>query len=251
MLKQSKFSKALHIATFCCFLLPFFYTGCGKSEAEKEASEKASQDSLVSLAPNYNQKIYGFGFGPSPEEKAIVEKNIRDSITAIATNKSIPSEKVKVRYCKNSILSKADTSLNQESIQKTQPIEPISENKPDNFSEIISDRLPFLKPVLVSKENIYSGIAIIIDLVEVIPYLIILVSFLLLVLSFIVKFIDKSALKSIVMLNFIALISLFFSRPASLFYETLWGFWIAYTFVFTLTVYDFYIMIRSKRKMTI
>ena len=46
MMKHKKYSIRLHWATLLCFLLPFFYTGCGKSKEEMEESENRMADSV-------------------------------------------------------------------------------------------------------------------------------------------------------------------------------------------------------------
>lgn len=197
MTKHQKYSRILHWVTLCCFLLPFFYTGCRQNIEENPTPGKVIQDSIEFKA---NQTI-------TSTQDSVFEQS-------------------------------ADTTPDTLSTQLSDTTVCNSKNESFTPSQEISSKYKFLRPFLVSREKTFSGVAIIIDSILIIPYFAVFISFLLLIIGLAVKFIDRNAHKVIVLLDFLALISLFFSKPYSLISEKLWGFWIALILVLVLTVYD-------------
>lgn len=197
MTKHQKYSRILHWVTLCCFLLPFFYTGCRQNVEEYAPPGKELKDSIEFKA---NQTI-------TSTQDSVFEQSTDTNPDTLSTQLS-------------------DTTVSN------------SKNESFTPSQEISYKYKFLRPFLVSKEKTFSGFAILIDSIIIIPYFAVFISFLFLIISLAVKFIDRNANKVIVLLDFLALISLFFSEPYSLISEKLWGFWIALIFVLILTVYD-------------
>jgi hypothetical protein len=197
MTKHQKISRIFHCVTLCCFLLPFFYTGCRQNAEENATYSKEIQDSIEFKANH-----------TSPYTQDSVSEQTGDTITDTVS-----------------------TQLSETTV---------SNSKSESFtpSQDISKKYMFLRPFLVSKEKTFSGIAIIIDSVLIIPYFAVFISFLILLIGLTIKFIDRNARKGIVLLDFLSLIFLFFSQPYSLISEKLWGFWIAIIFILVLTVYD-------------
>jgi hypothetical protein len=101
--------------------------------------------------------------------------------------------------------------------------------------------------VLVPKENTYTGIAAVIDTAAYLFYFAIFLSFLLLIISLVIKFMEANARKTIVLLNTLALVSLFFSVHFSGYSERLWGFWTALSFMVLLTAYDVALIIIARK----
>lgn len=221
MTKHFKYSKGLHWATLCCFLFPFFYTGCGPSAGEKAAKEKATQDSSALyqtvIAPETNN-------ADTAQQEGALTKSV-DTIVEKTISQIDPSKE-------------PVPSLHPE----TTASEPEKESK--NPSEKISNKFPFLKPFLIPKSDTYTGIATVIDTISFITFLAVFISFFFLIISLAIKFIEVSAKKTIAFLDILALIFLFISQPFSLGgdNEKLWGFWVALTFVFSLTIYDLYLI---------
>jgi hypothetical protein len=100
----------------------------------------------------------------------------------------------------------------------------------------------------VPKEDTYTGIASVINLIVVTEYIAIYISFLLLLICFTIKFIDKEARKTIVLLDVLATVLLFISRAENLTSHILYGYWLAFSFAVVLTAYDFYVMRINKQK---
>ena len=209
MTKQFKISRRLHLATICCFLLPFFYTGCGATEEEKAEEEKVEHDSIPTLT---NQTSTTF----------------QDSFM----NKSIDSVSEKN-------FAQIDTTKTQ-----TESIEPdtFKTKKEESPSEQIINKFTFLRPVLMPAKYTYSGLGTIINTTPYIRFFTIVISFLILLLCFVVKFIDKKALKTIVLLEILVFVFLIISKPHSWDFNILWGFWVTVVFSFALTLYDIYIL---------
>jgi len=213
MTKHLKFSKRLHWATLCCFLLPFFYTGCGLSSEEKARAEKSKQDSIAAATVNVNNTL------------------IKPADTTIQNN--IPQK---------------DTSNTQVSIVHPDTTTSKSEKESKSPSEKISTKFEFLRPLLIPKEDTYTGLATVIDSVPFICFFSVFICLLFLVISLTVKFIDLSARKTIVLLDTFASIFFFIARPYSWDSEKLWGYWVALAFITVLTIYDFYIIKLSRAR---
>lgn len=122
------------------------------------------------------------------------------------------------------------------------------EEKEKKRSEMLSNEYTFLSPILVSKENTFSGLAMIIDTTDYIVIFSIFIFFILTILSLITKYFDATAIKTIVLIDVIALLFLIISRPADLFYHRLWGFWITIILFSVVTIIDVFILIKNHSK---
>lgn len=116
------------------------------------------------------------------------------------------------------------------------------EEKKKTLSETLSQEYTFLQPILVSKENTFSGLAMIIDSGSYIAVFSIFLYFLLSILSLIIKYLDFNAIKTIVLTDTLALLFLIISEPIGIFSHSLWGLWIAIILFSTLTILDIYIL---------
>jgi len=123
------------------------------------------------------------------------------------------------------------------------PKSEIKQNKKDETrSETLSKKYVFLQPILVSDEYTFSGLAIVIDLVENVPFFGIFLYVLLSVLSLIIKYLKTSGLKTIVLLDVLALFFLIISKPIALFYDKLPGVWITIIVFAMVTILDSYLL---------
>jgi hypothetical protein len=200
MKKLFKYSRLLHWMTFLCLCLPFFYTGCKKSEAPAEETVQIDTTSI------------------NPE----LANTVRiDSIAINKQQKSIIEEESKI------------------------------EEKEKTLSETLSKEYTFLRPILVSKENTFSGLAMIIDSGSYIVVFSVFIYFLLSILSLTIKHLDSNAIKTIVLLDALALLFLIISEPIGIFNDRLWGLWVAIILFSTVTILDIYILTKyhpNKRK---
>jgi hypothetical protein len=129
--------------------------------------------------------------------------------------------------------------------------EPKPEDNEKTLSETLSKEYTFLRPILVSKENTFSGLAIIIDSGSYVAIFSVFIYFLLSILSLTIKYLDTNALKTIGLLDTLALIFLIISEPIGIFSDRLWGLWVAIILFLTVTILDIYILkniIRIKEK---
>ncbi len=221
----SSYSKRIHLVVFCCFLFPFFYTGCGgPSEEEIAAKEKSRQDSITAFTAAKN-----------------------GTIAVYDTAKQKPAAVTTTDTTKPAIVENKDTTI-QQAIVHPKDKDKDDEEKNSTLSEKIVKQLPILKPLLVPKEKTFSGIASVIDTAMYLPFYSVFLSFLLLVLSLVVKYMDAQARTTIAMLNTLALISLYVSTHFSGYSEDLWGFWVAFSFVLLLTAFDIFVAVKNKRE---
>ncbi len=215
MKKQTTYSKILHIIVLLCFLLPFFYTGCGPSKEEKAQREKAKQDSVEAL-----QKA---GLGAITDKTSTKDSLQHDSV-------------VEPRM---TLMDEVSKPIENTSIEN-------AEEK--RLSEVISDNYPFLRPILIPKPDTFTGLGEVINSVYYIPFYAILISFLLLLLGLLIKFIDKHATLTLIILDFLALVFLYFSRTPTFVCDVLWGYWVTFSFIVLLLLYDTFIILKNKRK---
>jgi hypothetical protein len=125
------------------------------------------------------------------------------------------------------------------------------EKKEKTLSETLSKKYIFLRPILVSKENTFSGLAMIIDSGSYIVVFSVFIYFLLSILSLTIKYLDSGTIKTIVLLDVLALLFLIISEPIGIFNNRLWGLWVAIILFSTLTILDIYILTKNhhnKRK---
>lgn len=121
------------------------------------------------------------------------------------------------------------------------------ENKEETLSETLSQEYPFLQAILVSEENTFSGWAMIIDSGSYILVFSIFIYFLLSILSLTIKYLESNAIKTIVLLDVLALLFLILAEPIGIFNNRLWGVWIAIILFSTLTILDIYILIKNQQ----
>lgn len=116
------------------------------------------------------------------------------------------------------------------------------ENNEKTLSEILSQEYTFLQPILVSKKNTFSGLAMLIDCGSYIVFFSIFLFFIFSILSLTIKYLESNATKIIVLLNVLSLFFLVISRPFGLFDNKLWGFWITIISFSSVTILDIYIL---------
>ena len=116
------------------------------------------------------------------------------------------------------------------------------EEKEKTLSETLSKEYTFLQPILVSKENTFSGLAILIDSGSYIIFFSVFIYFLLSILSLTIKYLDSNGIKTIVLLEVLSLFFLVISRPIGIFHDKLWGLWVAIILFSALTIFDIYIL---------
>lgn len=112
----------------------------------------------------------------------------------------------------------------------------------EKLSETLSKKYTFLKPILVSEKNTFSGLAMIIDSGSYIVVFSIFIYFLLSILSLTIKYLDSKAIKIIVLLDVLALLFLIISEPIGFFNYRLWGLWVAIVLFSAVTILDIYIL---------
>jgi len=145
-----------------------------------------------------------------------------------------------------SIEKEKTISIDSIAIPKQQELiveeEPKIEKKDEKASEIISREHTFFKPILVSKENTFSGLAILIDSGTYVLFFSLFLYAILSLLSLTIKYLDSNAIKTIALIDILALFFLSISQPMDIFYDRLWGFCVAVIFVSLLTILDIYIV---------
>lgn len=207
MTKIFSYSIKLNYAALLCFLLPFFYTGC-----EKKSETAPSADSLV------------------VDSVALDSDTLKDS-TLHSKDSTILNDTLIIDSLENNTTSTIGDSSATSS----------NENR-DDLSLAISKKIPFLAPILISKKNTYSGVAILINNIPFLPLFSIVISFMCLIISLIAKYLEPNSRKIIFLLDIVSFASLAISRPASWIHEILYGYWIALAFVIFLVVCDLYIL---------
>lgn len=130
-------------------------------------------------------------------------------------------------------------------------IESKIEEKEETLSETLSKDYNFLQPILVSKKDTFSGLAMLIDSGSNVVFFSIFLYVLLSILSLTIKYLESNAIKTIALLDVLSLFFLAISKPISLFDNKLWGLWIAIILFSAITILDIYILTKyyqNKRK---
>ena len=147
-----------------------------------------------------------------------------------------------------SITNKATNKHQKKSVDN---VESKTELKEKTLSETLSQDYSFLQPILVSKEDTFSGLAMLIDCGSYIVFFSIFLYVLLSILSLTIKYFESSGTKTIALLDVLSLFFLAISRPVGLFDNKLWGLWVAIILFSTVTILDIYILTKyyqNKRK---
>lgn len=122
-----------------------------------------------------------------------------------------------------------------------------TEDKEKTPSEILSQEYTFLQPILVSKKNTFSGLAMLIDCSSYFVFFSIFLFFVFSILSLIIKYFESNGAKIIVLLNILSLFFLVVSRPIGLFENKLWGFWVTIISFSIVTILDIYILTKHNQ----
>lgn len=124
-------------------------------------------------------------------------------------------------------------------------------NKEKSLSEIISNKIPFAKLFLIPSEGNRSGLAIVIDTMQYIKYFGIFLSFLFLVFGISIKYLEAKAIKTILLIDILALIAISIYEPPPIIlmnYEKRWGFWFYLIVISLITIYDLLIVKYHQRQ---
>ncbi len=232
---NNKYSRILHILTILCFLLPFFYRSCGPSASEKRRAEEKKLELIAAEDSILQSK--GSSISTAEEEKLELIA-AEDSVFQSESSSTSP-ENQEVDLSENTTSPDGhDTNIEKE----------------DEFftSKKLTDKFPFLKIILLPKEDTYTGLGAIVNAYPYVSYFATFISFLLLIISLTVKFIEVAARKTVILLEIIAIIFQFFAYQESeaiiaVYNKTLWGYWVCLGFLFLLITYDF-ALLRKKRK---
>jgi hypothetical protein len=213
MRKYDRFSKVIHTAVLCSFFLPFFFTGCGNKKQD-DGSEIDATENTANLETTTTEDTSSINY-----TSTIVENQ---------TPKVDSSNKES-----NLVITDSNSSLNQ--------------MKPKYISERICNTFEFLRPLLIPELNTYTGIGVVIDSIPATPFFSAFISLLFLFISLLIKYIEKNARISIVLLESLALIFLIMATPYSFTSHKLWGYAVALVLIAFLIVYDLYIIRINKQ----
>jgi len=204
-------SKAIHWLAVLCLLLPFFYTGCNREEKEEETV--------------------------TPDTALVVAE---DTATVVAED--------------TAMMTPPDTNVIAESVTP-EPVDtatPAKSNKEaDVLSEELTEKYPWLKPILIPKEDTSTGLAVVLDSGFYFPLFGSFVFALLLVMGLLIKYLNRKALNIHLLLDLMAIAALLLAHPIAWNMERLWGFWVTLGVVSVMTLYDILVLaFHSGRKGT-
>ncbi len=205
-----KYSRFLHVLVLCTFFLPFFQSGCGGPSAEEKAKQEAQrQADSIANATREMDSLMSF-------EPDTFQANIGNSEYSATVSEPIDT------IAKN---NEAFNYLNDD----------------ENLSLTIIKKFPILKPLLNPEQNVYTGLGTAINLFPLMFLFAAFLSMLFLLVGFVVKFLEKSALKTMLFLEIIAALFLYNAAPFNVWGEKLWGYWVGLSSSLILILFDFYI----------
>ncbi len=205
-----KYSRLLHVLVLCAFFLPFFQSGCGSPSAEEKANQEAQHqaDSIAKATREMDSLVSLY-----PDTFQANISAVDDSITVAEPVDTIRKENQVFNYL----------------------------NDDENLSLSIIKKYPILKPLLNPDKNVYTGLGTAINLFPLMFLFGAFLSILFLVVGFLVKFLEKTAIKTILLLEIIAALFLYHAAPFDVWGEKLWGYWVGFTSIIILILFDFYI----------
>jgi hypothetical protein len=115
------------------------------------------------------------------------------------------------------------------------------------FSQKLSTNYPLLSIFLIPGEHVMTGASLVLDIGSESIFLNIFFAFLLLIICVLVKFIEKTAVRTQILLNILAILFLFLYAPG-LSFDRLWGFWICIILLVATLALDIYRLIITRSK---
>ncbi len=212
-----KYSRLLHVLVLCTFFLPFFYTGCGGPSAEEKAKLEAQHqaDSITKIT----YKI---------DSLATINPDTFEIQTPLTETNNIDTAAIENNLKENN----ADNSNDKE----------------ENLSTTLTKKYPILKIFLNPEPNIYTGIGMSINVLPFVFQFGTFLSLLFLIISLVVKYLEKSVLKTILFLEMIAAFFLYNSFILfDLSGEKLCGYWVGLASIFILILFDFYVWWQQRK----
>jgi hypothetical protein len=122
-----------------------------------------------------------------------------------------------------------------------------SDKSDDLLSNTLSERYPWLKPVLIPKEDTSTGLAVVLDSGPFIPLFAPFVFLLILLLGLLTKYLNNKALNIHLVMDLTALVALVLAKPMAFHAERLWGFWVAVGFTGVMTLLDLWLLLNIRR----
>lgn len=208
-----KYSRLLHVLVLCAFFLPFFQSGCGSPSAEEKAKQEA-QFQADSIAKATREMDSLMSFEPDTFQANISSATVSMPVDTIAKN------------------NEAFNYLSDD----------------QNLSLTIIKNFPILKPLLHPEQNVYTGLGTAINLFPLMFLFGTFLSMLFLLVGLVVKFLEKSAFKTILFLEIIAALFLYNAAPFNVWGEKLWGYWVTFTSIIILIIFDFYIWWKQRKR---
>jgi hypothetical protein len=180
----------------------------------------------------------------------LTNKNVSDSIIEYSIpDSAIVIDSMQGNSTINPTLSDNETNSKDKGIQINE-IETTDTDKP--YSYRVCAKYPFLKPILIPKEDTYTGLASALNIFEFICLLSCFISLLFFTVAMLIKFIECNARKSIVVIELFSFLFLVISQPnIQITFSTsiLWGYWCCLGSMGLLVLYDIYIAFLKARHM--
>ncbi|MDB5256126.1 MAG: hypothetical protein JWM14_821 [Chitinophagaceae bacterium] len=209
MNKSLLYSRILQFSIVLSFLLPFFFVGC-----DQKTDESASvYDSTVVATDTLSKDVLD----------TLHEKNTSSDSSTINTTQT------------------TDTI-------GTGPTAAVSEENDKSFSKELVREYEWLSPILIPSPEVYTGIALVINLGSEAIFINIFFAFLLILICLSIKFLEKYAIRTQILINMLALAFLYVYIPTFLSGERLWGFWVCFTLILVTIANDIYRLIEQRRK---
>ena len=232
-MKTKSISQLIHIAVILSFFLPFYYVGCDESsnpESRKENSESVEEMDTLG-EENMDTEI-------SSDSITISDQIQDDSVIANGVlSKNIPAD-----------TSQEPSASKDSAIMQSKQLNSAQDTLSDKqeTDQIESDRSLLIK-ILKPSEDTVSGIGVVVETFPGLLYGVLAFSFVLLFLGIVVKFMEPSALKTILLLDILILSGIiggFFEWH--IFNEKLWGYWVAFALTVILISFDIYAFIKNR-----
>lgn len=177
-------------------------------------------------------------------EKSDESATAADTTIAVDTLQVIPSNSA--THSSDSLSAKMNET--KDSIQTTSN-DTIDENKKEStFSEELIVEHEWLRPFLMPDRGVFTGLGLVVNVIIQSIFFTIIFAFVLILIGLSIKFLEKSAIKSQILLNILALVLLFLYTPDIFSVQRLWGFGVCISLLVLTIAVDVYRLLSTHTK---
>ena len=177
-------------------------------------------------------------------EKSEESATAADTLTTVDTLQIIPSDST--TYSSDSLSPKISQAKDSTDLVTNDTI--YENEKESGFSKELINEHEWLSPFLMPDPGVFTGLGLVVNVIRQSIFINILFAFLLILIALSSKFLEKSAIRTQLLINFLAIIFLFLYTPDIFSAHRLWGFGICLSLLTLTMALDIYRLILTHTK---